>query len=260
MSPLASQASHFEQRSEIFTRENARAVRSHIPCRSMRIADTEQTLPVAILLSAAGGFLDAFTWIGHGQVFANAQSGNIVLLGLDIAQFNWLDASRRFLPIIAFVGGVFCADFIRLAIRRGRAQVSVLSLCFEVCFLLLVAITPNGTPDMVVVMGVSFLAAMQGTNFNKFERWSFSSVTMTSNLRRVAQSFYADGTFSWRNGNMWQGVKFASVVFSFCCGAGVGGVLTAKFGEPAAAGGALILALAVLELVKTDVRHKEPNN
>ena len=38
------------------------------------------TLGIATLLAAAGGFLDGFTWVGHGHVFANAMTGNVVLL------------------------------------------------------------------------------------------------------------------------------------------------------------------------------------
>ncbi|MGD0103087.1 MAG: DUF1275 family protein [Rhodopila sp.] len=40
----------------------------------------EDRLRVATLLSAAGGCLDAFTWLAHGGVFANAQTGNAAVL------------------------------------------------------------------------------------------------------------------------------------------------------------------------------------
>jgi uncharacterized protein DUF1275 len=41
------------------------------------------TLPTGLLLAGAGGFLDAYTFVGRGGVFANAQTGNIVLLGVE---------------------------------------------------------------------------------------------------------------------------------------------------------------------------------
>ena len=37
------------------------------------------------LLAAIGGFLDSYTYIARGGVFANAQTGNLVLLGLRLA-------------------------------------------------------------------------------------------------------------------------------------------------------------------------------
>ena len=41
-----------------------------------------ESLPLGLLLAAVGGFLDAFTFAGYGGVFANTQTGNIVLMGI----------------------------------------------------------------------------------------------------------------------------------------------------------------------------------
>src|SRR6187402_1432230 len=41
----------------------------------------EASVLLATLVSFSGGFLDAFTYVGHGRVFANAMTGNVVLLG-----------------------------------------------------------------------------------------------------------------------------------------------------------------------------------
>ena len=38
-----------------------------------------------MLLAGVGGFLDAYTFVGYHGVFANAQTGNIVLLGVGAA-------------------------------------------------------------------------------------------------------------------------------------------------------------------------------
>jgi uncharacterized membrane protein YoaK (UPF0700 family) len=42
----------------------------------------ESTLRAGLLLSAIGGFLDGYTYIGHGMVFANAHSGNVLFAAL----------------------------------------------------------------------------------------------------------------------------------------------------------------------------------
>ena len=41
-----------------------------------------ETYVVAAILASAGGFLDAYSYLVRGHVFANAQTGNIVLLGM----------------------------------------------------------------------------------------------------------------------------------------------------------------------------------
>ena len=40
---------------------------------------------LGIMLALTGGFLDAYTYITRGGVFANAQTGNIVLMGINLA-------------------------------------------------------------------------------------------------------------------------------------------------------------------------------
>jgi uncharacterized membrane protein YoaK (UPF0700 family) len=71
---------------------------------------TAGTLRLAALLAVAGGFLDSFTYIAHGGVFANAQTGNVVLLGVLAARGDWIAAGQHALPILAFVVGVATAE------------------------------------------------------------------------------------------------------------------------------------------------------
>ena len=47
------------------------------------------TLGIGSLLASAGGFLDGFTYVGHGHVFANAMTGNVVLLGINCLSGSW---------------------------------------------------------------------------------------------------------------------------------------------------------------------------
>jgi hypothetical protein len=81
----------------------------------------EESLPVAMLLSAAGGALDAFTWLAHGGVFANAQTGNVVLLGVYAALGQWSEALRHIPPIVAFVLGVFVAHRLSVHANQGAS-------------------------------------------------------------------------------------------------------------------------------------------
>ena len=48
-----------------------------------------ESVPFGILLAIVGGFIDAYTFIGRGGVFANAQTANIVLLGVYASEGNW---------------------------------------------------------------------------------------------------------------------------------------------------------------------------
>ena len=68
-----------------------------------------ESMPLGILLTGTGGFLDAYTYIYRGGVFANAQTGNLVMLGLNIAQGHWISTIRYLIPIAAFIAGTMLA-------------------------------------------------------------------------------------------------------------------------------------------------------
>lgn len=66
----------------------------------------------AIPLAVVGGFLDAYTFVGYNGVFANAQTGNIVLLGVDAQAGHWREALLHVPPIEAFMLGVALAQML----------------------------------------------------------------------------------------------------------------------------------------------------
>ena len=48
-----------------------------------------ESILTAAFLSISGGLQDAYTYLFRGKVFANAQTGNIVLLSQNIMERNW---------------------------------------------------------------------------------------------------------------------------------------------------------------------------
>ena len=80
----------------------------------------DETVPVALLLAFAGGYLDAYTWIIHG-VMANAQTANLVLLWVYGSIGEWTKALHFVPPIVAFAVGIVVASWLRRA-ARGRAN------------------------------------------------------------------------------------------------------------------------------------------
>ncbi len=64
----------------------------------------------AFLFTVVGDYLDAYAYIAHGGVFANAQTGNIVLLAVNIAEAHWMEALRHLLPILTFSAATITVD------------------------------------------------------------------------------------------------------------------------------------------------------
>ena len=60
------------------------------------------SLPVMILLNLSGGTQDACSYFLRDHVFANAQTGNIVLMGCYLISEDLRNSIRYFLPVAFF--------------------------------------------------------------------------------------------------------------------------------------------------------------
>jgi hypothetical protein len=122
------------------------------------IPRAEESLRVAVLLTLSGGFLDAFTWLAHGNVLANTQSANVVLLGVYTALGKWPEAFRHIPPIVAFVLGAFTAAWLRAHAHDAGRRVSLL---LEIALLFAVMVLHEQLPSTGVTLLISFAAAVQ---------------------------------------------------------------------------------------------------
>ena len=58
-----------------------------------------ESLPIMILLTLSGGFMDAYSYLCRGEVFANAQTGNILLFGVNLSMGHWSKALQYVCPV-----------------------------------------------------------------------------------------------------------------------------------------------------------------
>ena len=78
-------------------------------------------LEIGVLLCLAGGFMDAYTYVTRGGVFANAQTANLILMSVGLATGGGLNALRYLVSIFLFFCGVFLSE---LFIHLGRKKSS----------------------------------------------------------------------------------------------------------------------------------------
>ena len=98
-----------------------------------------ESVRIGIFLTMAGGFMDAYSYICRGKVFANAQTGNIVLLGQSLAEANFHDALKYILPIISFALGVYLCQKIQLIYKyRQRIHWRQIVLALEILFVIII--------------------------------------------------------------------------------------------------------------------------
>ena len=134
-----------------------------------------ESFPTAAFLSISGGLQDAYTYVFRGKVFANAQTGNIVLLSQNICERNWLQSAHYFVPLAAFAIGIIVAEQIRGKYQNVQnIHWRQIVLLLEMILLFLVSFLPQSL-DMLANALVSFSCAMQVQTFRKVNGYAFAS-------------------------------------------------------------------------------------
>lgn len=218
-----------------------------IQARPDRRRQSEEALSVAVVLSVAGGYLDAFTWIAHDGVMANAQTANVVLLGVYAAIGHWGQALHHVPPIAAFVAGVFVVCRLRAVTGEGnRRKLALLCLSIEIVVLTVVLLLHARVPNVAGTLGISFAAALQTASFATVEGGRYSSVMVTGNLRSSVEAL-SSGWIDKRDPVALRQVRIlVTVCGAFAIGAGLGAFATTSYGSGALAVPILLLLGALL--------------
>ena len=186
-------------------------------------------LPLGLLLALTGGILDAYTYLNRGSVFATAETGNLVLLGINCAMGHWRRAAYYLLPISSYAAGLLAT----LTFHRRSdklffhwRQFVVLAECLAV---ILAAAIPQGGLDPLVNCMIAFISAMQVQTFRKFRGCACATTMCTGNLRSGIEALYFHLADNEPGALARFGVYFG-LILSFITGAVVSGLLSPLLG------------------------------
>ncbi len=186
------------------------------------------------ILAYVGGFLDCFSYVGHGHVFACAMTGNVVLLGVYVLAKGRVQSLAHLPPILAFLLGVGVAKAMLLpksTLKIKRPDVIV--LLSEIVILSGVSFLPQTTSDWWINATVAFAAALQVEAFRVVDHRSFNSTFTSGNLRS-----FSEGAFEWlfkeKKAEARTKVRdFGAISLLFFVGALAGAAATSRMGNRA---------------------------
>ena len=188
-----------------------------------------ESMILGVVLTLAGGFQDAYSYNCRGQVFANAQTGNIVLLGQNIASGNFQNALHYLFPLLAFLAGVYLSEWVReLCKSFQKLHWRQIILLGEMVLLLIVGFQPQALEPLANAL-VSFVCAMQVQTFHKVRGHAYASTMCIGNMRSGTEALCA--YFRTREKEVLQkALTYFGVILVFGVGAGLGSILTAAVG------------------------------
>lgn len=223
---------------------------------------TSESIRLGILLAIVGGFLDGYTFICRGGVFANAQTGNIVLVGIDAAKGDFVQAFMALLPILAFIVGIIVTEKIKDFDFPSSASITYseqIIIIIEVTVLFIIGFIPNTMPHAFATLPISFVSSVQIASFSKLVDSPYSTTMCTGNLRTASQAAYK--AFIKKDANSALKTKrYMTIIFSFIIGACFSGFLTLLFGVKSIWFASLILIISLLLFRIDDHRFNSLKN
>ena len=180
-----------------------------------------ESMILGVVLTLAGGFQDAYSYNCRGQVFANAQTGNIVLLGQNIASGNFQNALHYLFPLLAFLAGVYLSEWVReLCKSFQKLHWRQIVLAFEIVMLAIAGLLPQSL-NVVSNVLMSFACAMQVDSFRKFRGIPCATTMCIGNLRA---GIHATAEFCvWRRReDRNRAATYFTVILAFALGAVLG--------------------------------------
>ena len=197
------------------------------PKRRGQMSDSMVT---ALFIILSGGLQDAYTYVCRGKVFANAQTGNIVLLSTTLFEGDWSHTLHYLAPVLSFLLGIFIAECVHRRFKHmERVHWRQMILLAEIILLIAVGFLPqslNTTANAVV----SFVCAMQVQTFRKVRGHAYASTMCIGNMRSGTEALCV--YFHTREREvLHKALTYFGVIGLFAVGAGLGALLAALLAE-----------------------------
>lgn len=181
-------------------------------------------------LTFSGGLQDSYSYLVRGEVFANAQTGNIVLLFVHLVNGNFSKALHYLFPVLAFADGIFVTDMFKAKFKESRSiHWRQIILLLEIGLLFGVVFIPQNH-NMLANILISFSCAMQVQAFRKINGYAFASTMCIGNTRAGMEAlctYLRTGDKKFKE----KSLHYFGVILLFALGAGFGGIFAKYLGN-----------------------------
>lgn len=184
----------------------------------------------AVFIILSGGFQDAYTYCCRGGVFANAQTGNIVLMSAALFRGEWGAVTKYLVPVLSFLLGIAAAELVHVHYRKQeKIHWRQIVLIEEIALLFAVGFIPEYLDPLANAL-VSFVCALQVQTFHKIHGQPYASTMCIGNMRSGMESLCAYARSHDRE-TLIKSLTYFGVIGVFAAGAGIGSALSSMIGN-----------------------------
>lgn len=217
--------------------------------------EISQSLGMLIFIIISGGLQDAYSYFCRDGVFANAQTGNVVFLSVNIVNGDVYGVLKYLVPILSFSLGAILAKVLFFAMDKRKTFWKQMVLLIEAVALFSVGFMPQSM-NLYANALVSFACAMQVLAFDQIYGNDFASTMCIGNIVRMSGSLVTAIAKKDKTAAKRCGLYFIVVVI-FAIGAGAGYLLQKLVGNYAIMFSALLTFIASFAFIGKENRQSE---
>lgn len=195
--------------------------------------------------------MDAWVYMDHGHVFANAQTANVVLFGIHVAAGDLAAAARHVPSIVAFILGLVSSRLTGAWLKKAGLNSRNVRLTVECVLLVALALIASRLPNGAVTACVGFLAAVQITSLSHIGDVTFNTGMTTGNLLGAFSAASAVLYDRASKKDRTRAIALGSMCLAFAAGAVLGGFCTLHIGDQTLFVTAAMVGLAILLMWRT---------
>ena len=141
---------------------------------------------VFFTLMTIAGFFGAYTYLLRGNVFCNAQTGNVVLLGMALGAGKWTEALYYLIPISAYLLGAFASELLPNPVKHVfPIRWDTLLIAIEMIVVAFLGFLPESAPVQISQVAINFIASMQYNTFRQAEGVPMATTFATNHIRQI---------------------------------------------------------------------------
>lgn len=145
------------------------------------------------VLIIVAGFFGAYTFLLRGNVFCNAQTGNVVLMGMALGAKKWNEAFYYLIPISAYLTGAFISELLPNPIKHHLpVRWDTLLIVIEMLAVLGLGFVPESAPVQISQVTINFIASMQYNTFRQAEGVPMATTFATNHIRQIGIGLAAE--------------------------------------------------------------------
>ena len=138
------------------------------------------------VLIVVAGFFGAYTFLLRGNVFCNAQTGNVVLMGMALGAGKWKEALYYLIPIFAYTLGAFISELLPNPVKHHLpVRWDTLLIVIEMLVVLALGFVPLSAPVQIAQVTINFVASMQYNTFRQAEGVPMATTFATNHIRQL---------------------------------------------------------------------------